>query len=298
MGSNVAGSANFIGMGRRRIAKSLKMGGVLLLSTSLLAGCEPGTQFNLRDMLAGNQTKGGNSQRAGATTKTTERDIEAPEVFSATEAGLWDGRPSLGGVWVAHPDVTDPERVIIRNTENGRFVVGALFRRERDIPGPRLQISSDAAEALGMLAGAPAQLNVTALRKEQVAVEAQVDEATQAGLQEAAEISETPLDPIAAAEAALNEPPQPPQVQAKPRAASGLSKPFLQIGIFSVEANAKRTAQQMRNAGLVPAVKRGESAGKPFWRVVVGPASNASERKTLLAKIKDVGFSDAYAVTN
>ena len=41
-----------------------------------------------------------------------ERDVEAPGVFQVTEAGLWDGRPSLGGVWVAHPDVTEPERVI------------------------------------------------------------------------------------------------------------------------------------------------------------------------------------------
>ena len=104
-----------------------------------------------------------------STTKLVERDVEAPDVFSETEAGLWDGRPSLGGVWVAHPDVTDPERVIIRNEANGKFVIGALFRRERDIPGPRMQASSDAAAALGMLAGAPVRLNVTALRREEVA---------------------------------------------------------------------------------------------------------------------------------
>ena len=85
-------------------------------------------------------------------TELVERDVEAPEVFQVTEPGLWDGRPSLGGVWVAHPDVTEPERVIVRNEANGKFVIGALFRRERDIPGPRMQASSDAAAALGMLA--------------------------------------------------------------------------------------------------------------------------------------------------
>ena len=89
--------------------------------------------------------------------------------FQSPKHGLWDGRPSLGGVWVAHPDVTDPERVIIRNQANGKFVIGALFRRERDNPGPRLQVSSDAAAALEMLAGAPSTLNVTALRREEVA---------------------------------------------------------------------------------------------------------------------------------
>ncbi len=84
-----------------------------------------------------------------------------PEVFQVSDKGLWDGRPSLGGVWVAHPDVAEPERVIIRNAENDKFVIGALFKRERENPGPRFQVSSDAAAALGMLAGAPSELNVT-----------------------------------------------------------------------------------------------------------------------------------------
>ena len=101
-------------------------------------------------------------------TRLVERDVEAPEIFEITTEGLWDGRPSLGGVWVAHPDVGDPERVIIRNDESGSFVIGALFRRERDNPGPALQISSDAAAALGVLAGDPTTLNVTALRREEV----------------------------------------------------------------------------------------------------------------------------------
>ncbi|KPQ13983.1 MAG: hypothetical protein HLUCCO18_16330 [Rhodobacteraceae bacterium HLUCCO18] len=100
-------------------------------------------------------------------TRQVERDVEAPEVFDVTDEGLWDGRPSLGGVWVAHPDATDPERVIIRNTETGRFVIGALFRRERENPGPPLQISSDAAAALDILAGAPATVQVIALRREE-----------------------------------------------------------------------------------------------------------------------------------
>ena len=93
--------------------------------------------------------------------KLVDRDVEAPDVFQVTDQALWDGRPSLGGVWVASPDATDPERVILRNPANGKFVIGALFKRERDNPGPTLQISSDAAEALGLLAGQPGQINVT-----------------------------------------------------------------------------------------------------------------------------------------
>lgn len=94
-----------------------------------------------------------------------ERDVEAPEVFSVSDEGLWDGRPSLGGVWVAYPEVGSPERVIIRNSTNGQTVIGALFKREREHPGPKLQVSSDAAAALGLLAGKPTMLDVTALRR-------------------------------------------------------------------------------------------------------------------------------------
>ncbi|MBM2294126.1 SPOR domain-containing protein [Sulfitobacter pseudonitzschiae] len=275
---------------------------------AVLAGCDEGGQFSLGQGLGIKAKDGTTTSATKRTRKTVERDIEAPEVFSATEPGLWDGRPSLGGVWVAHPDVKDPERVIIRNQANGQFVVGALFRRERHIPGPRLQVSSDAATSLGMLAGAPVELNVTALRKEEIAEDGPVEEATLAAdgaaLPPAADVAATTLDPVSTAETALADPATPatapppaPKPVAQPRASS-LDKPYVQIGIFSVEANAERTANQMRGAGVVPEVKTFEANGKTFWRVVVGPAVTASERKQLLAKIKEQGFSDAYAVTN
>ena len=53
---------------------------------------------------------------------SVERDVEAPEVFRTSEAGFWDGRPSLGGIWVAHPETDIPERVIIRNESNNKFM--------------------------------------------------------------------------------------------------------------------------------------------------------------------------------
>lgn len=229
-------------------------------------------------------------------TETTliERDIEAPEAFDVTEAGLWDGRPSLGGVWVAHPDVKDPERVIVRNTSNGKFVIGALFRRERDMPGPRLQVSSDAAAALGMLAGAPAELNVTALRRE---VETTgTDEETAAAAPRTASAAPkaatnaTPPETVKTAAAAA---PKTPAV-----ASSKLDKPYIQIGIFSVEENARRSADMMRADGMVPTVYKQEANGKTFWRVVVGPTATRSEQKALLKQINETGFTDAYAVAD
>ncbi len=102
-------------------------------------------------------------------------DIEAPEVFQTTDTALWDGRPSLGGIWVASPDAVDPERVLMENLATGLTVEGALFRRERDNPGPALQLSSDAAEALGVLAGQPVELRVTALRRAEPEVPVQTE---------------------------------------------------------------------------------------------------------------------------
>ncbi|MGV6848071.1 MAG: SPOR domain-containing protein [Marinibacterium sp.] len=260
------------------------------------------------------------SDAAATSTKLVERDVEAPEVFNVTEAGLWDGRPSLGGVWVAHPDVTDPERVIIRNSANGKFVIGALFRRERDLPGPRLQASSDAAAALGMLAGAPVELNVTALRREAVPQEPEpVEEQASDAIAKAAPIKEQPLDPIAGAAAAI-EAAEPAPVEPKTSEAtviaaaaaaddpiapapekpaqSKIDKAYIQLGIFSVESNANRTAAMMRAEGMVPTVYKQQANGKTFWRVVVGPATSTAERKTLLSRIKSAGFTDAYAVNS
>ncbi len=144
----------------------------LAVSMVALAGCEEG--FNLQEP----STEETASEDADNTNRfelfpeasaSNQRDVEAPEVFQVTEAGLWDGRPSLGGVWVAHPDVSQPERVLIKNTTNNKTVTGALFRRERNLPGPALQVSSSAASQLGMLAGAPTRIEVVALRREEIA---------------------------------------------------------------------------------------------------------------------------------
>ena len=250
-----------------------------------------------------------------ATGPTVEREVEAPEVFSVTEDGLWDGRPSLGGIWVAHPDVAEPERVIIRNSANGQSTIGALFRRERENPGPALQVSSDAAEELGMLAGAPAPLSVIALRR--VDSPADVAPAAIADFDAPEEIVAEPLDPvIAGADAAIGvadsaisapvasapltpaAPPTPPASPTVPASSGGLEKPFVQIGIFSVEANAAQTAERLRANGLSARVLDQTSQDRRFWRVVIGPSPTAADRDAVIAQVEGLGFSDAYAVTN
>ena len=284
---------------------------VLGVSALALTGCQDVGQFNPFKPKAATQDSK-DPDVSETSVKLVERDVEAPDVFQVTDMGLWDGRPSLGGVWVAHPDVKEPERVIIRNTSNSKFVIGALFRRERENPGPVLQVSSDAAAALGMLAGAPAQLNVTALRREEAKVpDPAADAVAPAAVDTPSDVETSALDPVAGAAAAIDAVPDATATAAAPDAAprpvaapapasraTSLDKPFIQIGIFSVEQNANNTATAMRQNGMVPTVKKQTSQGKTFWRVIVGPATDASERGTLLTKIKGVGFDDAYPVTN
>ena len=292
-------------------ARGLK--GVVVVTASLLmlGGCQEMGKINPFKSRPDASESAAAPAADSTSTKLVERDVEAPDVFQKTDMGLWDGRPSLGGVWVAHPDVNEPERVIIRNAANSKFVIGALFRRERENPGPAFQVSSDAAAALGMLAGAPAQLNVTALRREEAPAETPAEEAAAEPLDDPAAIETSSLDPVAGAAAAIDaadasmpaesapRPVSPPPAASAPRApASSLDKPFIQIGIFSVEENARNTATAMRQNGMVPTVKKQTTQGKDFWRVIVGPAANSSERGILLKKIKAVGFADAYPVTN
>lgn len=272
---------------------------VALCSIAALSACEEGAS------LFGTTT---NAPETSTTTTLVERDVEAPDVFQANENGLWDGRPSLGGVWVASTDATDPERVIIRNEANGKFVIGALFRRERELPGPKLQVSSDAAAAIGMLAGQPTLLNVTALRREEVPVDPPVEATPLEPVEEIATETLPDDDAIAVAAAALDAmddtketvapavaAPAPAPV---PASTSSLDKPFIQVGIFNVEENATRTGKILRDGGLVPEILAQESKGKPFWRVIVGPAGNSSQRAALLKTVKELGYTDAYFVTN
>jgi hypothetical protein len=287
----------------------------LILGAVALAGCEAGT----------NPFKSGPAPDAAPATaaapsgagRATGADVEAPEVFKITAQGLWDGRPSLGGVWVASPDAKDPERVIIRNDATGETVIGALFRRERENPGPPIQISSDAAEALGLLAGQPAKVTVTALRREDDAPPTSEPAAATAGAEPAAP-AEAEEPAVTAAPAALEtgtletgavaaaidkaeaKPPvMEPDAMAKAApavpAAGGTS--YIQLGIFSVEANAKRAADTVSNAGAPAAVRKEESKGKPYWSVVAGPAASAAERDALMKKIQGLGFADAYFVS-
>lgn len=321
------------------VLKSLVYVGLVM---GLVAGCEPGTsgQAVTSAPLADGAAAPGASVAPATSVRLVDHDVEAPQDFQVTDKALWDGRPSLGGVWVAATSVSDPMRVIMRNPSNGKFVIGALFRREADNPGPKLQISSDAADALGLVAGEPATLNVTALRREEAPVPvpdatrplldtsetlagADVAAATDAAITAApmqpataddADPEPSNLQPTTAADPAprkslfgklfaakpATEPapltgtqPVTPAAQPAPQVDPVLTAPRgaqIQIGIFSVEANANRAVATLAKAGIAASVRKETSHGKPLWSVV------ATGNAALLAQIKQAGFKDAYVI--
>lgn len=344
------GAGKMMGVTGRQIATSA----IILVS---LSACEDGQLF------APSQSAEGETRATASSSgepRVEVQELQRPDLFNATENALWDGRPSLGGVWVAHPDVVDPERARIENTDTGEVVTGALFRRERQNPGPRIQVSSDAAAALGMLAGQPTELSVVVLRQEEVVIEplpvddedvgtedvtepamvddsgaetAMVDEEADsapkrkgfwaslregfrrqpaedpiqtfeiegtgetAGSASAPEVETATLDPVTTAAAAAIDAAESEAAPARPTqsaAPASLKNPFIQVGLFSVRANADSAAASLRQAGIVPSIVEGSNGQTPFWRVLIGPMTTAGDQSTMLSQVRDLGYKDAF----
>lgn len=284
-------------MGLGMAGKTLKVWMIAGLASVALTACEPGTGSDPAS--DGPITDGLNTDGAitsgpiGAATsvRLVDHDVEAPEVFQTTDKALWDGRPSLGGVWVASATAKNPERVIMRNPANGKFVIGGLFQRDSSLPGPKLQLSSDAAEALGLLAGSPATINVTALRRDEAPApkpnaKAPLLDANEPVGTPAAKPAKPSKDVTALAAAAIDESPAPTAAQPAPSGSGAL----IQVGIFSVEANAKRAMSLLSKAGVAANLSKDSSHGKDSWSVT------ARGNAALLAKIKSAGFKDAYVL--
>ena len=231
------------------------------LGCFLLVGCQS----------ANNETVGTLSKPLGIEFK--ENDVEAPEIFNAEGLAYWDGQSSLGGVWITHPNVDQATRVLIKDKYGGKSVIGAIFNRSGDDNEKRMLLSSEAAASLGVEANENRIIIVTALRalKTVKSIKNKSDVKT-------AETNVVSLQNSGSENIAL-------------------TKPYIQVGIFSIEQNARNTAEVMHQLNIQPTVKQQTSRNKTFWRVIVGPAVDMNERSTLLQNVKAVGFGDAYAVS-
>ena len=191
---------------------------------------------------------------------------EKPTILDISASVIWDGSQSLGGNWISHPDVNSPERVLIKNNANGKLVVGAIFQQTKNIKRGSAIISSDAARALGISKNKETEVYIVAVR------ETKNTETTQETVTASAEKN----------------------IENKIR----LTKPFIQVGIFGVQNNATKTRDILSRLGLPINTFEFEIKGKPYWRIVAGPASTSQIKQNMLTTIKSAGFTDAYFVKN
>ena len=191
---------------------------------------------------------------------------EEPKFLDISTSVIWDGSQTLGGNWVSHPNIKSPERVLIKNTTNGRSVVGAVFQQTKNLNKGLAAISSDAAKALGISKNTETKLQIIAIE----VIENSKDNA---------DYTSKSLEKNLTSNAKL-------------------TKPFIQIGIFGVENNAVKTGNQMSKLGLPTNTFDFKIKGKTYWRVVAGPATTLENKNNMLNTIKSAGFTDAYFVSN
>ena len=191
---------------------------------------------------------------------------EKPEILDISTSVVWDGKQTLGGNWVSHPDINSPEKVLIKNTSNGKSVVGAIFQQTRILNKGLAAISSDAAKTLSIAKNDETKLQIVAIK----VIENSNDNA---------EGTST-------------------NVEKKPTSNAKLTKPFIQVGIFGVENNAIKTGNQMSKLGLQTNTFDFKIKEKTYWRVVAGPATTLENKDNMLNTIKSAGFTDAFFVSN
>lgn len=280
-----------------------------IVFVTLLAGCEGGLETI------------GDEITVDSRTEKVERDVLAPEAFKISDRALWDGRPTFGGVWIAYPDIDVPERVRITNPANGKTVIGALYKREREFPGPKIELSADAASALGVLAGTPADLTVVAMRREEVEVDVPDAGPKEITTPERRPGSEpvvagvpTPDIPVPTPSVAAGTPdvtavplpstdgakPEETAVAASPAPAPASSGPnfdtemtFIQVATTRTREQANEVYQKLLNAGLGAQVREVKSNGRTRYQVIAGPANSKESLDFMMKVVRDLGYKDA-----
>jgi len=166
----------------------------------------------------------------------------------------------------------------------------------------------------GVLAGTPTKLTITALRREPIEVRTPGTEVAAPEV-----LSETVLAPVGSVagtapqgadavavsvEDALKEVEvEAPKVEeAKPvvaaPAADRPSKPYIQVGTFSSEANAKALVVKLKSAEVPADVTASQTSnGKTLYKVLAGPAASAEQLTLFSSKISGLGFRDAFTVS-
>ena len=66
---------------------------------------------------------------------------------------------------------------------------------------------------------------------------------------------------------------------------------MVQLGVFSIQANAERLAQELKSQGFHALVSENGGGGRPLWRVRAGPVSERAAAEQLSAKLRAAGHA-------
>jgi hypothetical protein len=142
--------------------------GAIIFSTVGCSELDPVAQTGSGDPGADKQTSAQKTAQPVLPSSTRQDSIDPsmrpdPEAFHVTGLGLWDGERTLPGVWIAYPMAEIARRVRLTNVETGAQADAAMFRRDPNLSGPRIIVSSEAAEWLGLTPGHATQMTIDGL---------------------------------------------------------------------------------------------------------------------------------------
>jgi cell division septation protein DedD len=66
---------------------------------------------------------------------------------------------------------------------------------------------------------------------------------------------------------------------------------MVQLGVFSIQANAEHLAQELRSQGFHALVSEMAGAGAPRWRVRAGPVTERAAAEQLSARLRAAGHA-------
>lgn len=66
---------------------------------------------------------------------------------------------------------------------------------------------------------------------------------------------------------------------------------MVQVGVFSIQANAERLAQELKSQGFHALVSEIGGGGRPLWRVRTGPVGERAAAEQLNARLRAAGHA-------
>lgn len=208
------------------------------------------------------------------------------------------GRPTANGetfdmnvVSGAHPTLPIPSLVEVSNLANGRSLIVRVNDRGPFVGNRLIDLSARGAQLLGFASQGHTNVRVRYV-----------------GAADAARVvtpqSLTPpvrLASNAKATRPLNNAQQAFEPNMAARHANterSDGQAFVQVGSFSIEANAQRLAEQAAGLGPIRVVEATSASGASLYRVVLGPVANRAQAQAKVDLLNESGFSDAQVMAS